>query len=190
MQRIAIYFSCVLLVQGCASKPQPTRCSVKPNDIISEVDIHKLMDDIVVGLCLPTTDLDSQKKDLTVVPDFVEMNSLQPARIGVVLGESLRASIFNICKIPIRQVELSKNFKLNSNGLMALSRNYTEVREEKFPVATAIIGTYDISGTKLSLVVRRIDIESASFLAVTSKTVNWKCDESTDGEKKIIFDIK
>lgn len=184
--------ACSFFLVGCTTKLQASKCRINIDDAVSQIDTRKLIDDLVVGLCpIPAElDLQSQGKDLTIVPDFVEIQSLQPARIGVVLGEALRASIFNNCKIPIRQVEMSKDFRLNSNGLMALSRNSNEVRQDSFPAKTAIIGTYNISSSKISLTVRRIDIESSAFLAVTSKEVTWACEDPIFGEKKLVFITK
>ena len=98
--------------------------------------------------------------------------------------------MFNNCMRPIRQVELARNFKLNANGLMALSRNSNEVRQESFPARTAIIGTYNFEAAKLTLVARRVDIESATYLAVNSKEVTWSCEDPPVGEKRLVFKVK
>jgi len=187
---ICIAFGSLLV--GCANELHASRCGTNPNDIISQIDTKRLIDEMVVGLCpIPSaSDLPMAKSDLIVIPDFVDVHSLQPGRIGVTLGEALRVSVFAKCKTPIRQVDLSRNFKLNSNGLVALTRNTKEVRQDSFPASTAIIGTYNIEGSKLSLVVRRVDVESATFTAVVSTEVTWSCEESFVGERKFVFKLK
>ena len=95
-----------------------------------------------------------------VVPDFVGVQTLQPDRMGVALGDIFLASIFNRCKVPLRQAGLSRNFRLN------------------------------LDGNKLTLVARRVDLESATFLAVASKEVSWSCESPAFGENRLVFKIR
>jgi hypothetical protein len=181
-----------LLLAGCSTTLPLTKCQVASRDILPQLDARQIIDDLVIGICPPEESSDHflQKRDAIVVPDFVDIQTFQPDRMGVALGDIFRASIFTHCKVPIRQAELSRNFRLNPGGLMALTRNPTEVREQDFPVAAAMIGTYNLDANKLTLVARRIDIETATFLAVSSKEVSWSCEEPTFGQKKLVFRMK
>jgi len=181
-----------LVLAGCTSTLPLAKCQVSSREILPHLDARQLIDDLVVGICppIPSTDHFLQKRDAIVVPDFVDIQTFQPDRMGVALGDIFRASLFTQCKVPIRQAELSRNFRLNPGGLMALTRNPTEVREQDIPVAAAMIGTYNLDGNKLTLVARRVDIETATFLAVSSKEVSWTCEEPTFGQKKLVFKVK
>ena len=137
------YLVVFFILSGCAGELPLNKCEINTVDIIAKIDKRRLMDELVAGLCPPASEgssFGSKKQNVVIVPDFVDIHTLKPERIGVVLGEVFRASIFNKCKIPIRQVELARDFKLNSNGFMALSRNKDEVRQQDFPSSTAILG--------------------------------------------------
>lgn len=181
-----------LLLAGCASTVPVAKCQVAARDILPHIDARQVVDELVVGICPSAASFDDflQRRDAVVVPDFVDVQTLQPDRMGVALGDIFRASIFNLCKVPLRQAELSRNFRLNPGGLTVLTRNPTEVRERDFPASVAMIGTYNLDGNKLILVARRVDLESATFLAVASKEVSWTCESPSFGDNRLVFKVK
>jgi FlgO protein len=186
---------CSAVLSGCASNVPLMQCQVMSRtDIVQHIDARQVIDDLVVGICPPPEsfeDLSIKRNPApVVVPDFVDVQTLQPDKTGVVLGDIFRASIFNVCKVPIRQAELSRNFRLNAGGLTALTRNPSEVRERDFRASVAMIGTYNLEGNKLTLIARRVDLESATFLAVTSKEVSWACESPVVGENHLVFKVK
>lgn len=190
MKKSSVYLFLFIFLTGCAGELPLVDCKISTLDIVAKIDGRQLMDELAVGLCPPTYEeskYGQKKQNVVIIPDFVDINSLQPERIGVVLGEVFRASIFNKCKTPIRQVELARDFKLNSNGLMALSRNKEEVRQPAFDASTAILGTYDINRNKLTIIARTVDIESSTYLAISSKEVSWICQDPVFGRAKIVF---
>lgn len=195
MRWLALGLSCLALA-GCASSSLPlSKCQASSREILPRIDARKVIDELVVGICptafdslLPTRE--GEGRDAVVVPDFVDVHTLQPDRMGVALGDLFRASIFNICRVPIRQAELSRNFKLNPGGLTALTRNPAEVREKAFPASVAMIGTYNLDGNKLTLIARRVDVETATFMAVVSKEVSWSCQSSTFGDNQLVIQVK
>lgn len=177
-------------MQGCASDVPLAKCTTNPDNIISQIDTQKLVSDLALSLCpLKSSDLKNINDaiDPVVIPDFVDVHTHQPKRAGILLGELFRSGVFNVCKVPVKQIDLSKNFKLNPNGLIALSRNPTEVRQQDFQASTALIGTYDLTGNKLTLVVRWLDIESANFHSIKTKQVIWSCEEAFNGVRKLSF---
>ena len=195
MRWLALGLSCLALA-GCASSSLPlSKCQASSREILPRIDARKVIDELVVGICPSafdslSTPREGEGKDAVVVPDFVDVHTLQPDRMGVALGDLFRASIFNICRVPIRQAELSRNFKLNPGGLTALTRNPAEVREKAFPASVAMIGTYNLDGNKLTLIARRVDVETATFMAVVSKEVSWSCQSSTFGDNQLVIQVK
>ena len=182
-----------LLLAGCASSVPMTKCQVSSRDILSRLDTRQVVDELVAGICpgdLQAQNFLQRQPDAVIVPDFVDVHTLQPDRMGVALGDVFRASVFNVCKVPIRQAELSRNFKLTPGGLTALTRNPAEVREKDFPASMAMIGTYNLDGNKLTLVARRVDLESSVFLAVSSKEVTWSCESPAFGDNRVVFQVK
>jgi hypothetical protein len=194
---LALGLSCLALA-GCASSSLPlSKCQASSREILPRIDARKVIDELVVGICPSAPAFDSllplregEGKDAVVVPDFVDVHTLQPDRMGVALGDLFRASIFNICRVPIRQAELSRNFRLNPGGLTALTRNPAEVREKAFPASVAMIGTYNLDGNKLTLIARRVDVETATFMAVVSKEVSWSCQSATFGDNQLVIQVK
>ena len=168
---------------GCGGPRQlaTEQCGLYTNDVLARLDTRRLSDEMVAGLCPVVDDLRVPPIEAVVVPDLVDVQTLQPNRLGKSMGELFRASIHKICRVPIRQVELSRNFRLNSQGLTALSRNDLEVRDPQFPASVAIIGTYHLQNEKLTLVGRRIDIETSTILAVSTVEAVWRCDLPTFG---------
>ncbi len=182
----------LLLLAGCASTVPVAKCQVSGRDILSRLETRQVVDELVAGICPsdPQSLAFLPRSDAVIVPDFVDVHTLQPDRMGVALGDVFRASVFNVCKVPIRQAELSRNFKLTPGGLTALTRNPAEVREKDFPASMAMIGTYNLDGNKLTLVARRVDLESSVFLAVSSKEVTWSCESPTFGDNRLVFQVK
>ncbi len=168
---------------GCAGPRQLTteQCGLYTNDVLARLDTRRLSEEMVANLCPVADDVSGPPLEAVVVPDLVDVQTLQPNRLGKAMGELFRASIHKICRVPIRQVELSRNFRLNSQGLTALSRNDLEVRDPHFPASVAIIGTYHLQTEKLTLVGRRIDIETSTILAVSTVEASWRCDLPTFG---------
>jgi len=181
-----------LWLAGCASTVPVAKCQVSSRDILSRLDTRQIVDELVAGICPsdPQALAFLPRSDAVIVPDLVDVHTLQPDRMGVALGDVFRASVFNVCKVPIRQAELSRNFKLTPGGLTALTRNPAEVREKNFPASTAMIGTYNLDGNKLTLVARRVDLENSVFLAVSSKEVTWSCESPTFGDNRLVFQVK
>ncbi len=183
--RLCLLTACLLLA-GCVSTVPIAQCQVAARDILPHIDTRQVIDELVVDICPPVPpaqDL-APRPEALLVPDFVDAKTLQPDRMGVALGDTFRTSIFKLCKVPLRQAELPLNFKLNPGGLTA--RNPIEGRERGLPTA-AMIGTYHLDGHKLTLVARRIELESATFLAVASKEVSWSCESPIIGDNRLVF---
>ncbi len=164
---------------GCAGPRQLAleQCGLFTSDVLARLDTRRLSDDMVAGLCPPAPDPNAlPQNNVVVVPDLVDVQTLQANRLGKSMGELFRASIHKICKVPIRQVELSRQFKLNPDGLTALSRNHAEVRDTSFPASVAMVGTYHLQSDKLTLVGRRIDIETSTIQALSTVEASWRCD--------------
>ncbi len=125
-----------------------------------------------------------------VVPDVVDVQTLMPDSLGIAMGELLRNSVFRVCKLPVRQVELSQQFRLNPNGFMALTRDHAEVRERNISADTAMIGTYHLQSNKLTVVARRVALQESTITAVSNKEVTWKCERSLIGTTKFSWEIK
>lgn len=189
-QRLAVLGLAAALLAGCASERPLYECNVGASDALAQVDMRQLIDGLVAGLCPPEPPEADAPREAVVVPDLVDVQTLQPGRIGVALGDLFRASVASQCRVPVRQVELSRHFRLNSAGLIALSRNQSEVRQAEFPASTAMVATYHLEGSRITLVGRRIDIASSTYLAASSREASWSCSGQAFGAKRLVHSLR
>lgn len=195
LNRTAFATGVSFLLLGCAAtKELPTyECGVSKAEVISRIDTARLADLMAQDLCPLTGEggvANFESSFPIVVPDVVDVQTLMPDSLGIAMGELLRNSVFRVCKLPVRQVELSQQFRLNPNGFMALTRDHAEVREQNIPADTAMIGTYHLQSNKLTVAARRVALQESTIIAVSSKEVTWKCERSLIGTTKFSWEIK
>ncbi len=199
----------LLLVTGCASVSRGfnatvetvdsalmkevgiEQCGMTQDDAFNAVDSRKLTAEIARELCLtPGQELASANSPALVIPDLVNLQTFRPEALGIGLGEVLRANIFNICKVPVRQVELARSFKLDPDGLVALSRDLNQVKDKTIPAQSAIIGTYNLQRNKMTVVVRKLSLESSLVESIVTKEVRWRCASPGFGRPSFSYTIK
>ncbi|MBU3724483.1 MAG: hypothetical protein FGM18_03105 [Burkholderiaceae bacterium] len=178
-----------LLLAGCATgverlddavlRDHPLEeCRVSREEAVARVDMRKLLADVSREICPnppESGDAASEPGIAVVVPDVADIQTYVPGALGVSMGELLRASIFNICKVPVRQVELSSTIKFDSNGMVILSRDLNQVKQSAFPAETAVIGTYHLQRNKLTVVVRRVAMDTALISSIATREARWRC---------------
>jgi hypothetical protein len=199
----------LLLVTGCASVSKGfnatvetvdsalmkevgiEQCGMTQDDAFNAIDSRKLTAEIARELCLaPGQELASANSPALVIPDLVNLQTFRPEALGIGLGEVLRANIFNICKVPVRQVELARSFKLDPDGLVALSRDLNQVKDKTIPAQSAIIGTYNLQRNKMTVVVRKLSLESSLVESIVTKEVRWRCASPGFGRPSFSYTIK
>ncbi len=199
----------LLLVTGCASVSRGFNATVDTvdaavmkevgieqrgmtqDDAFNAVDSRKLTAEIARELCVaPGQELVSPNSPALVIPDLVNLQTFRPEALGIGLGEVLRANVFNICKVPVRQVELARSFKLDPDGLVALSRDLNQVKDKNIPAQSAIIGTYNLQRNKMTVVVRKISLESSLVESIVTKEVRWRCASPGFGRPSFSYTIK
>ena len=188
--RLAVFGSLsALLLTGCATgvsriddavlKDHPIEeCRISRDEAIARVDMRKLLAQVTKEICPQANDSAEAvgpAKAAYVVPDVVDIQNYVPGSVGISMGELLRASIFNVCKVPVRQVELSSAIKFDSSGMVILSRDLSRVKQSVFPAETAVIGTYHLQRNKLTVVVRRLSLESGLITAIGTREARWRC---------------
>ncbi|NBW00184.1 MAG: hypothetical protein EBR85_00445 [Betaproteobacteria bacterium] len=178
-----------ILLSGCATgveridnvllKDHPIEdCRITREEALARIDMRKLLTEVSKEVCLPTPDgveIGPGNKLAYVVPDVVDIQNYVPGALGISMGELLRASIFNTCSVPVRQVELSSAIKFDSNGMVILSRDLNLVKQSAFPAEQAVIGTYHLQRNKLTVVVRRLSLESGLITAIGTREARWRC---------------
>jgi len=112
------------------------------------------------------------KDDVILVSDFVNIDNLKNhSKLGFLLSETLKNEL-SAKNIIIKEIELSKTFKIGESGFNVLSRNIKDVdgviRDERF----AMVGTYSITHRRLILFVKLIDIRSGHILSSSTQSVS------------------
>lgn len=194
LQRLFIVFCLPLLLASCASSNDllRDRCSLSRADIYSRIDTRRLIDEVVKGLCKPTLAKDAANfnpDDAVLIPDVLDVQTLRPEMLGLALGELFRSSVSNICQLPIRQVDLSKELKLNRDGMVALTREATKARDQEFKAQNAYIVTYNAQPSKLTLVARNVTLDTATIVGISTKEVTWSCTTSVSGATQFNWKI-
>lgn len=180
---------------GCAAQPGKLdgACDVPVEKILSRVDVRAMVDQLAADLCnVSSGEPPSYYRAVLplLVPDAVEVHSYQPNEFGMSVSELFRESINKRCQTPVKQVEMARNFNLNQNGLVALSRNNADLRETSVALPTAMVATYDISPDKLIVIARAIRIEDSVITRITSREVSWRCSSTFSGAADIKYQMK
>jgi hypothetical protein len=194
----AFKLSAVLIpffLASCASSSnqQLDKCSLSRAEIYSRIDTRKLIDDVVRGLCKPSDmSIDISQlpaEDAVLIPDVVDVQNLKPDNLGLALGELFRSSVSNICRLPIRQVDLSRDLKLNRDGMVALTREASLAKQPEFKAQNAYIVTYNPQPSKLTLVARNVALETATIIGISTKEVSWTCTTTPGGGTNFTWKI-
>jgi hypothetical protein len=113
-----------------------------------------------------------------LVTDFVDLTTLEPKSVGVLLGEAMKSGLSQSCCRRIQQVELAKYFKLTDRGLVALTRDAEKIAADQFRPAECIIGTYTLTADKLILFVRRVNLQDGAIVRMASREITFSCTDS------------
>jgi len=187
----AVALACL---SGCAGTPTaetPETCSIDQPELVGQLDLRLLSQQLSQGLCpAEATDAQQGSSVLLVVADPVDVQTFVPGHLGRALGDVYRAAVFQQCRVPIRQVELGKDFSLTQQGITALTRNLRDVRGTSFQAKEALITTFSMSRNKAYFVSRRIDLAQSAITAVNSKEVTWQCEQSFMGKTSVRTTIR
>ena len=146
-------------------------------DAVGRINMRQLLAEVSKEICAAA----AQPGDVTsstsayIIPDMVDVQTYVPGAMGISMGELLRASVFNVCNVPVRQVEVSSAIKFDANGMVILSRDLNQLRQRAFPAETAVIGTYHLQRNKLTVVVRRVSLENSLISAIATREARWSC---------------
>ena len=188
MLRLGTSLILAATLASCASTSDNAegRCAMGQNEIYSRLDTRSLINSLVTDLCsISAASFSDDLREFPVlVPDALNVQSLQPESLGLAFGELLRSSVSNACRVKIQQVDLSKDLQLNQRGIVALTREATRARTKEFNSQFAIIVTFNQQPTKLTLVARNVDLSSATIIAVSTKEASWSCKSGSDGAQR------
>jgi TolB-like protein len=98
----------------------------------------------------------------------VNIDKLQnQSKLGFLLSETLKDVLSNQ-NIIIREVELSRDFKIGQKGFNVLSRKHNEIDNQIYDERFAVVGTYSITQKRLRVFIKLIDIYTGHILSSSS----------------------
>lgn len=193
--RCLVAASCVVILAGCASTPGEIAgaCRLPIDKIISRVDTRAMVDELASDICNPAGETPPAYYRAVLpllVPDAVDIHTYRPNAFGLSVSEIFRESINKRCMTPVKQVDMARNFSLNSGGIVALSRDTMDLREVSVALPTAMVATYDVSVDKLVIIARAVRIEDSAITRISSREVSWRCSPTFSGGAEINYTMK
>ena len=169
-----------LLVSSCAATytPEPPECSGRVPAILSKINLTDLVGKLSREFCTARSGPTSQgitDNDIVIIPDYLDISTFSTGQAGVVLGEVTRGAISEYCQFRVRQIDLGKSIRLNSDGVVALTRDATKVANLDFAAKWGYVGTFAELPGKLLITLRELDMESGATTRVVSREVVHGC---------------
>ncbi|MCX8069274.1 MAG: FlgO family outer membrane protein, partial [Thermodesulfovibrionales bacterium] len=141
-------------------------------EIIAKLDLQPVYNQIANELCFYDN---LCVEGVILVTDTVEIRSLVPKRSGLFLSELMRNSVKNICCYNIMQAEFGKYFKLDSKGLVSLTRDASEIKNQEYPFTYAIVTTYSLTKDRLYIFARKINVRTGQIERFVSRDIAFQC---------------
>jgi len=170
---------------GCAANDPKQCANEKLTSLMAVAEMQRVFDDIALDFCTSPCGVDARTgqatcegntlSSLLLVPDFVSVGNYQPGVAGMVMGEHMRSALNRFCRSRIYQAEFGRDLKLSEEGLVALTRNPSQVVRDEFRGQDLVVGTYSHSGNRLSLFARRISGTSGVITSMVTKEVVYSC---------------
>lgn len=120
------------------------------------------------------------RRETLIVTDFVDLQSFEPKRSGLLMAELMRGSLHNVCCNRIVQGEFSKFFKMSEKGLVVLTRSVNDLKKDDYLGHHVVVGTYEYKRNKLIIFVKKVNIADGKIERMVSREIDFVRD--TDGE--------
>jgi len=170
--------------------------------LLDSTDLKALFEDIAAELCVDTcsdcatrqpdgkmgtincVNLDEINRQTVIVTDFADIQTYKPEQSGILMGELMRASLNKVCCYKLIQAEFAKYFKLSENGLVVLTRNANEIKDDEYSQSEVIVGTYNyvhnyhyLSKNKVVIFIRRINMQTGKISKIVTRELDYSCHE-------------
>lgn len=113
-----------------------------------------------------------QAGERVIVTDFVDLQSFEPKKSGLVMAELLRGSLNQSCGHRVIQGEFSKYFKVSDQGLVILSRSASDIGRD-YTGRHVVVGTYEYNRNKLLLFVKKINTSDNQIVRMVTKEIDF-----------------
>jgi hypothetical protein len=127
----------------------------------------------------------SSEQETVIVTDFVDLQSFEPKRAGLLMAELMRGSLHNVCCNRIVQGEFSKYFKLSDKGLVVLTRSAGDLKKDDYPGHHVVVGTYEYKRNKLMIFVKKINIANGKIVRMVTREIDFTRDAAGEATYQI-----
>ena len=166
----------LFFIQGCVG----VQCPQSYEEIVPQLDLKETLSGIADELCCKSKSSVAENNcqeplGTILITDFFDLQTLQPGKMGILMGEMMKSRLSTSAGIRIAQVEFSKYFTLTPQGLIGLTRNSQEIRNDEYTNSECIVGTYSLAPQRLYLFVRRIDMKTGKIVRMADREISWSC---------------
>ncbi len=169
--------------------------------LLDSTDLKSLFEDMAAELCVDTCsdcltpvyddtgkvinciNREAMQRQTVIVTDFVDIQSYIPRKSGILMGELMRSGLNKVCCYRLIQGEFAKYFKLSADGLVVLTRNAAEIKDDEYYQSEVVVGTYNylhdynyLSRNKVVIFVRRINTQTGKISKIITRELNYYCD--------------
>jgi hypothetical protein len=113
---------------------------------------------------------DNQKYTI-IVSDFVDIETMQTNKIGILFGEHMRVALNNLRDHDVLDLELSDTIQLNRYGTQALSRDTNNFTTE---IQEIVVGRYNITDEYIEIFVSRVEPTTKVIKKMESMRIHTK----------------
>jgi hypothetical protein len=174
-----------ILLSGCQTPRfgvEDTSCDTKVITKLSAIDLSGLFSGIAeeictyyAGSCAKGTLAAPKGVPPIMVTDFVEIESLQSDKSGLLMGDLMRAYLMKNCCRAVIQAEVGKDIRINDKGTVSLTRQPNQLMKSELDIREIVIGTYHNFNDKLVINVKIIDIQNQAIKQSVVKELKFTC---------------
>lgn len=114
-----------------------------------------------------------KKDEVLLVSNFSELVTLNSnTKLSFILTDMLKTKLVSQYSYTIREVELSKQFRLGEEGFKILTRDADKINNTITKARYAVVGTYTLTKNQLLLFLKLIDIRNGSVLASSTQSTD------------------
>ncbi len=178
---ISIVF--VLFLTGCSSADIMQKRSYEKKECELNRGIKEYYDydvdymqlaDLAVNALFETASTEPKN---FIVTDFVDLTSLQNySKLGYIFSNAIKNSLIQKYHAKVVEAEISKYFEISGNGLRVLSRNFEQLRQDRFNLNRVIVGTYTYTDEEIIIFVKLIDLKTGIIEGSYAKKLPMTCE--------------
>ncbi len=107
-----------------------------------------------------------KKDEVLLVSNFAETTTLRSdTKLSFVLSDMLKDKLVSKYNYTIREIELSKKFRLGEEGFKVLTRDAKNINNSVIQARYAVVGTYTFTKNQILLFLKLINIRDGHVLA-------------------------